>query len=391
MKKCLTAVISISALMVTPAFSAVSNEELLREIKALKAENAALRAQAKPHNVKTNKNSNTPVTSSNYSVPNNDIGSTPILPWTGFYAGLNAGGNIGTNSSVLTSSLWSPSNWASYDYALATPLYSQGSLPGGGGVNTAAMTQSGFIGGAQFGYNYQFNSKFLIGLEADFQGTTNKGSSSPANYLAGASSSYDVTVPTSTIYVKQNGYLINSTSSGTDWIGTVRGRVGYLVLPSLLIYGTGGLAYGQAWANVTMNGVTGNSYAWISPGTNSGTLPSTSPQGYISNGKSSSVLVGYSAGGGAEWMFYDNWSVKAEAIYWNIGNMSVSHTAATGSVWSPVGTPVPSFGSGVTYQSFGGAKAISGQSKFNYQGIIARLGVNYHFNLGAMPVIAKFQ
>src|SRR5665213_3507259 len=36
-----------------------------------------------------------------------------------------------------------------------------------------------------------------------------------------------------------------------DWFGTVRGRLGVLVTPQWLLYGTGGLAYGQTRTGFT--------------------------------------------------------------------------------------------------------------------------------------------
>ncbi len=43
-----------------------------------------------------------------------------------------------------------------------------------------------------------------------------------------------------------------SSSKSLDYIGTVRGRIGYAVIPTLLVYGTGGLAYG--WVSANVNG-----------------------------------------------------------------------------------------------------------------------------------------
>ena len=48
--------------------------------------------------------------------------------------------------------------------------------------------------------------------------------------------------------------LFTNMQAGLDWIGTVRGRVGYLVTPTILLFGTGGFAYGNTWANVSSYG-----------------------------------------------------------------------------------------------------------------------------------------
>jgi outer membrane immunogenic protein len=38
-------------------------------------------------------------------------------------------------------------------------------------------------------------------------------------------------------------------------------------------------------------------------------------------------LSGWTAGGGLEWMFMQNWSLKAEALYWDLGRMNVETVA----------------------------------------------------------------
>jgi hypothetical protein len=41
-------------------------------------------------------------------------------------------------------------------------------------------------------------------------------------------------------------------------------------------------------------------------------------------------------------------------------------------------------------QAFSGAAVVNGRTSVNYQGIIARAGVNYHFNWGAAQVVTKY-
>jgi outer membrane immunogenic protein len=74
-------------------------------------------------------------------------------------------------------------------------------------------------------------------------------------------------------------------------------------------------------------------------------------------------------------MFLPNWSLKAEYLYYDLGRMA-------GSVVN-------------TYTGFGDAAGETGiQSITNYSGRasgnIVRAGVNYHFNFGAAPVVAKY-
>jgi len=84
----------------------------------------------------------------------------------------------------------------------------------------------------------------VIGAETDFQGTSITGGNQ-GNY-AGL---YD------SPYVGSNTGLLtplvtgNGGNLGLPWFGTVRGRVGYLLTPTLLLYGTGGFAYGGVTAS----------------------------------------------------------------------------------------------------------------------------------------------
>ena len=96
------------------------------------------------------------------------------------------------------------------------------------------LKPNGFIGGGQIGYNYQFANSFVIGLEADLQGIAGN---TATNSFSGSG------VP-----VGSPAETINSTVISTkkfDYLGTVRGRAGYLITPTLLIYGTGGLALAE--------------------------------------------------------------------------------------------------------------------------------------------------
>lgn len=94
-------------------------------------------------------------------------------------------------------------------------------------------------------------------------------------------------------------------------------------------------------------------------------------------GNSNSLAIGWNAGGGFEWMFSNNWSIKTEAFYYNLGGQTVeSYTYA----------PAYAFGAART-----GEWMTKNYTTISYNGIVARAGVNYHFNFSnAAPVIAKF-
>ena len=142
---------------------------------------------------------------------------------------------------------------------------------GVGDQRAGSQTVDGAIFGGQVGANWQVQN-FLLGAEADL-GTVK------------------ISSPTNTSSALNTTFTTDMTS-----LGTVRGRAGVLVSPALLLYGTGGLA----WAQVNDN------------------LP-TLFGGFTSNGTRS----GWTAGGGAEWMFASHWSVKAEGLYLDFGSTTV--------------------------------------------------------------------
>jgi outer membrane immunogenic protein len=246
----------------------------------------------------------------------------------------------------------------------------------------ANASRNGFIGGGQIGYNYQDESNVVLGAEADIQGTTFSGNGSYASGVVDGAhyckeETSDVCDETVSHTRAANGG--GTVTAGTNWLGTFRGRLGYAVTPSLLAYGTGGLAYGNVHASSTQ---------WTSAQTqdteNNGQLVITSMQPSIPGfSKSySGFKAGWVAGGGLEWMFHDNWSLRAEGMYYNLGTIDL------------VSTPVVVNCGGV---SCGGVAtgatmwATTPITKIQFDGVIVRGGVNYHFDWGkADTVVAKF-
>jgi outer membrane immunogenic protein len=212
-----------------------------------------------------------------------DMAAEPAPPpshpslWTGPYIGLNAGWiwssttikNIGTDSGTS---------------GLGAALYN-GFIPG-----SIAVAPNGFIGGAQAGYRWQYAEYWVLGVEADFAGTSAKANIDSAFF------GNTVAPPFSTFFKTE-----------LDALGTVRGEIGYLWSPLLLFYGTAGLAYGQ-----TKLGSAFACSACISP---SGLQGSATLQ-------TSKNSTGWTAGGGVEWKLSASWSTKLEYLYVNLGGQS---------------------------------------------------------------------
>jgi outer membrane immunogenic protein len=285
--------------------------------------------------------------------------AAPAATWTGFYAGLNAGGTWANNNSARITT------WPLIGDLAA--IY-WGTLNG----KVASSRTNGFIGGGQIGYNWQVPvgaAVFIAGVEADIQGVAANGGQKTTNAVWQSQ-------PVGCCTVWNN----TSASSNLQWLGTVRGRIGYLVTPSLLIYGTGGLAYGSVNFNFSQTQLD----SFVFPGPEQ-CFPSIICNGptpiAITSGSAgySGSMLGYAAGGGVEWMLFPNWSLKAEYIYYNLGNVAATQFL----VDYPLG-----------YVAASGAKPgppfVVSTAQSSVAGNIARAGINYHFNWGTAPVVASY-
>ena len=270
----------------------------------------------------------------------------PVMTWTGFYAGLNAGYTFGGSNSV---DVETASRLPAVDISPPGQEALEIKIPNATTQSTDVLSlhNSGFIGGGQVGYNLQFANAWLIGIEADIQGTGARSSASAIGIVPIAG------LPPSTAQAQSN----ISVNHAVDYLGTVRGRLGYLVTPTLLIYGDGGFAYGGVHEGVDIASTFPPSGLGLSPAF--GSFTNTRP--------------GWTAGGGLEWLFSPNWSVKAEYLYYDLGRVTFGVgglTLATAGATFFTDLPVAS-------------------TRFN--GHIVRVGLNYHFNWwGAGPVVAKY-
>jgi outer membrane immunogenic protein len=264
----------------------------------------------------------------------------PVYDWTGFYVGGNVGYSWGSSRSTQTLT-----------------------DPGTGLVlNSVAnkFNMDGVIGGAQIGYNWQ-RDRWVFGLEADIQATGQAGNGSAVcaggtaavlNSLCalghvGDTRPFDVPA-----------FPVTSTlAESLDWFGTVRGRIGPTITPTILAYVTGGLAYGQVGASNTVGGnnITGPQ------GVNGSTITP-----FVGGFSNSTLKVGWTVGAGVEGVISGNWTAKLEYIYVDLGNVSGSF--ATGLI-----APSGLFATG-SYSS-------------HITDNIVRVGINYRFS---GPVVANY-
>jgi outer membrane immunogenic protein len=301
----------------------------------------------------------------------------PSPLWTGFYVGLNAGYAFDVSSNAGTAA----NGWDQYYDAYRSPLWpwANNYTAGYGGLfaansGFANANKSGFAGGGQIGYNYQWSPSLVVGLEADIQGADIRGSGSFAGVGADRYEMFGMHHGTRTTVGA------GTVRAGLDWFGTVRGRLGFLFTPTLLIYGTGGLAYGGASASLAAVSSSSLVGPMIWTGGMGAQVPTSINQIAAGGGQLSDTLVGWSVGGGLEWMFMPNWSLKGEAIYYNLGSLAV-----TGVATAPASGVAANMGMVIA-----DAQTIYTSTRVNYEGVVARAGVNYHFNWGSAPIVAKY-
>jgi outer membrane immunogenic protein len=184
-------------------------------------------------------------------------------------------------------------------------------------TNSNTARQNGVIGGGQIGYNYQFSPNGVLGFEADFQGSGERGSGQFADPVSSSLCSIFVLGGGCAVTVPVIGTAATSYQAKIDWFGTVRARLGVLVGDQLLIYGTGGLAYGK----VAVSGNTNVNASSPSFGALAFT-PTTAAFG------ASGTNIGWTAGAGIEGRFSywlpPNWTWKLEYLYLDLGSINTT-------------------------------------------------------------------
>lgn len=215
--------------------------------------------------------------------------------WTGLYIGGNAGLALQNASGT--------SNFIDTADGSSNPQSDQG-------------TSSGFIGGAQVGYNWQVAPNWVLGLEGDWDAVRTKYSFCRQTDITSAA-------------CQDTGDGFESIASQTNWLATARGRVG-VTLDRVMFYGTGGAAWGNIKTTESLNcSSLGCGAVSLVPVAASATFTQT--------------RVGWVGGLGVEGMLDPNWSIKAEWLHVDLGNMS--NTLST--IGDSGGVPPPTVQSAV--------------------------------------------
>jgi outer membrane immunogenic protein len=244
----------------------------------------------------------------------------PVYNWTGFYIGGNVGGAWNdTRDDVFPTGCFL-NNVACGLGPTVNPLRS----------DSVRLNGSGFTGGGQAGYNWQ-SGRFVGGIEGDIN-------------FNGINDSSFINRPVALPLV---GNFIHSETEKLQWFGTFRGRVGFTVTPSFLVYATGGLAFGQV---------------------KSATAISFTSTTDVYAGSLDETRAGWTVGGGGEWMIAPNWSIKGEYLFIDLGKTGYNNVCIT--AVCTAFAPPPSY-----------------QTDLRVRENVARVGVNYHFG---GPIVAKY-
>jgi outer membrane immunogenic protein len=188
----------------------------------------------------------------------------PWYDWTGFYIGANGGYSWGRSSERFTGP--------------------------GFATFTSTFNANNGLGGGQIGYNWQFNRYWVAGLEADIQGTGERGSTGLPTIVTGGGGAV-APIPTVT--------TTGTFSSKLPWFGTVRGRIGVEAADRFLLYETGGFAYGEVDTSTSV--------------TASSAFPPAAPFAtVVANASARNTQPGWTVGAGGERAFINRCSVKSE-------------------------------------------------------------------------------
>jgi outer membrane immunogenic protein len=219
-----------------------------------------------------------------------DIGARPVGPpppaaapafisdWAGFYIGINGGG------------AWARSSYESQGFATLDNVPLNTFVP-------PNASPSGGIFGFQAGHNWQWGP-VVGGLEIDFDGASLK--------------------DTATYFYQGFPFDTFTREAKIDELASARARLGYLIFPNWLIYGTTGLGWGHFRFDAT------HEFA----------------EGLMSEFTSTSNFAnefGWVVGAGLEWKFFNNWLLRGEYLHYDFGKDTIVGAAVVPGSGFPLG------------------------------------------------------
>jgi opacity protein-like surface antigen len=188
-----------------------------------------------------------------------------VPDWVGFYVGIHGGGGWGHTS-------FDPQDSFTTTFGSSTFFVPPDASPKGG------------VFGFQFGHNWQWGP-VVGGLEIDFSGASLK--------------------ETSTFFFPGDTFDTFTREARIDELASARGRLGYLIFPNWLLYGTAGMGWGHFRLNTTDT--------FAIPGFTS-----------VASNTQFANQFGWVAGVGLEWKFWDHWLLRGEWLHYDFGRTSQS-------------------------------------------------------------------
>ena len=222
----------------------------------------------------------------------------PVSGWTGFYAGAEFGAK------------WAASTWTTTSIISASIQNTPFALDETSPQN---FDFSGIRSGVYLGHVWQFAPRWVGGIELDWAyadtGTAAVGIPGCADAAGVCVAGFSIANDIATVKL--------------GWDASARARMGYLLSPALLIYGTGGVA----WQRIETSA--GCQFSPIDavcfgPGTASAT---------VSN---SAIRTGWTVGGGVETKISENLIARAEYRYADFGTLNaIQANLNTADAFSP--------------------------------------------------------
>jgi outer membrane immunogenic protein len=211
--------------------------------------------------------------------------------WTGFYLGASLGFKE------------ADANWTTV--SLANPLAPAGAFAIDGSSPAKYQPSAGRFGGF-LGYDLQFAPQWIAGIELD------------AAYADGSKTIAGIPGCVITCILGVPGPAADVSSVKMQWDASARGRLGYLVSPGLLIYGTGGIAWQSIQGSATCQNNLNDAVCFNLAG---------SPSSTVTN---NTIRTGWTVGGGIDARISGNWMLRGEYRYSDFGTWNNSYALGAG-------------------------------------------------------------
>jgi outer membrane immunogenic protein len=205
-----------------------------------------------------------------------------VYGWTGLYIG----GSVGAR---LANANWTTTSISGFPTDLTTAQTS--------------FRSTSFRGGGYLGYNWQLSQQWVAGFEVDGAWANNSRTNGGIPGTFG---------PTIAGFGGPGAAFGDFSQVKETWDASARGRLGFLVTPTLLLYGTGGVSFIHREVTASCTGPAGP-VSWCT---------TARSETYSQN------KVGWTAGAGLETMWGPNWLARAEYRYAQYGGESHTYFSA---------------------------------------------------------------